>query len=247
MTSMQDAPAHVASPSPTVALSRQVILDATARALAEVGYDGTTIRKIASLLNCAVGSIYRYFNDKRELLLAVAERRLEGAAAVMESGGSFDQSVQLYIDAAIEEPQTYRLMFWLSSVGPTASSQAELPAIVSSLIAGWGRRLGDAALAQRAWAVLHGSLMLGLPREQVLAAARQTLNAPLRPAAPAPVTPQPTITRPTSATIPTGVTAANMLQSPVRMDLTAPVNDETEAEPAAAIANAGKSDDVCLL
>ncbi len=228
--SMQDAPAHVAEQAPTVSLNRQIILDATAQALAEVGYDGTTIRKIASLLNCAVGSIYRYFKDKRQLLLAVAEQRLEGAAAVIESGGSFDQSVQLYLDAALAEPQTYRLMFWLSSVGPCAVTQPALPSIVTSLIEGWSRRLGDAALAQKAWAVLHGSIMLNQPREQVIAAVRQTLQAPSRPVA--------TSAAPGAARV---ASAASMLQQPVRLNIT-PLTEEPEP-----VAAGAERDDVCML
>ena len=51
-------------------LSRGQILDATETCLAELGYDGTTIRAIAKRLDCAVGTIYRYFRDKRSLLTA---------------------------------------------------------------------------------------------------------------------------------------------------------------------------------
>ena len=62
-----DAPTDGRTPTH---LSRDQILDATGRCLASRGYDATTIRTIAGVLDCAVGSIYRYFRDKRELLLS---------------------------------------------------------------------------------------------------------------------------------------------------------------------------------
>ena len=52
-------------------LGRRRILDATQRCLCQEGYDATTIRRIASQLGCAIGSIYRYFADKHELPFAL--------------------------------------------------------------------------------------------------------------------------------------------------------------------------------
>jgi len=203
-----DAPAQ----SHAVSLSRQAILDATAQAMAEVGYDGTTIRKIASLLNCAVGSIYRYFTDKRQLLLAVAEQRLDGVVAVIEAGGSFEQSVHAYVDAVLEEPETYRMMFWLSCLGRAGQQQPLLPAAVTHVIENWGRRLGDAQLARQAWTALHGSIMLDESRPQMLAAVHRVLNgSSMRSIAPPP-TPQP---KPTV-----------MLQAPIRLAAPVPQNED---------------------
>ncbi len=58
------APAPSSS-SPSSPLSQDGILDATEACLQEHGYDGTTIRRIAGRLECAVGTIYRHFTDKR--------------------------------------------------------------------------------------------------------------------------------------------------------------------------------------
>lgn len=188
-----DAVSGTVSPAATN-LSRDQILNATSRCFFECGYDGTTIRRIAKNLNCAVGSIYRYFTEKRDLLDAMAQRNLKGVLKVIDSGDSFDQSIRVYLQHATSSPQMYRLMFWLaclgpvkdtvsgtmerqgsppkpinSSVGPPLSPTAQ-PLIIRQIIAGWSRRLGDEMLAQRCWAMVHGCLMLGLDREQTMQA-----------------------------------------------------------------------------
>ena len=180
-------------PKAPVHLSRQQILDATARCFDEHGYDGTTIRRIASMLGCAVGSIYRYFKDKRDLLDATTQQQLEVVAKLTDDGASFEQTVRLYVQRAEAGPQMYRLMFWLVAVvkpGPrrrppglrfrshydagstgvaaTGPRGAGVPAVVGRIIAGWSRRLGDATLAEQCWASLHGSVMLGHGADQAV-------------------------------------------------------------------------------
>jgi len=143
---------------PAVHLSRAQILHATAICLAECGYDGTTIRRIAKQLNCAVGSIYRYFDDKRSLLDAVTQARFEPVAQVAEV--SAERSAALYAHAAADEPQQYRLMFWLASVGDHHEAPG-VPAVVQRIINAWADQMGDRRKAERFWAQLHGRIMLG--------------------------------------------------------------------------------------
>jgi AcrR family transcriptional regulator len=156
-------------PAP-VQLSRAQILHATAICLAEVGYDGTTIRRIAKQLNCAVGSIYRYFDDKRSLLDAVTQARFEPVAQVAEV--STERSAALYAHAAADEPQQYRLMFWLASLGkpggepgapgtPGVSVTPGVPPVVAKIIDAWAEKMGDRRKAERFWSHLHGRIMLG--------------------------------------------------------------------------------------
>lgn len=146
---------------PAVQLSRAQILHATAICLAEVGYDGTTIRRIARQLNCAVGSIYRYFDDKRSLLDAVTQARFEPVAQVAEV--SAERSAALYAHAAADEPQQYRLMFWLASVGRSDGNPGVpgVPAVVKRIIDAWADQMGDRRKAERFWSHLHGRIMLG--------------------------------------------------------------------------------------
>lgn len=154
-------------PKPPTCLDRSQILDATARVLRERGYDGTTIRTIAKQLNCAVGSIYRYFKDKRTLLDAVCQRRFEAVAEHCDLRMPLARTVTMYARTAAEQPEQYRLMYWLNSVGRRQHGEA-LPAIVRRIVAGWAETLGDQAAAKRLWAQLHGCIMLGLDAEQTL-------------------------------------------------------------------------------
>lgn len=141
-------------------LSRAQILDATEACLETDGYDGTTIRQIAKRLDCAVGSIYRYFTHKRELLSAVTQRRFEPVQTATEAGLPMDQVHRMYGRIANEQPEQYRLMFWLASIG-RAQAGRHLPAIVETLLGMWSEQSGDRRRAELEWAQLHGNLMLG--------------------------------------------------------------------------------------
>lgn len=148
-------------------LDKTQILDATARVLREKGYDGTTIRTIAKQLDCAVGSIYRYFKDKRQLLDAVCQRRFDAVAEHAELRSPIRRTVQMYARVAAEQPEQYRLMFWLASIGKQQQSEA-LPHVVRRILAGWTESMRDQAKARRTWATLHGAIMLGLSPDQIV-------------------------------------------------------------------------------
>jgi AcrR family transcriptional regulator len=53
---------------------RLEILDAAASLFAEKGYDRTPVRKIAERAGIAPGTIYIYFDGKRDILLSIADR-----------------------------------------------------------------------------------------------------------------------------------------------------------------------------
>ncbi|WP_249416644.1 TetR/AcrR family transcriptional regulator [Streptomyces sp. TS71-3] len=53
------------------------ILDACAELLDEVGYDGLSTRAVAERAGVAVGSVYRFFGNKRAMADALAARNLE--------------------------------------------------------------------------------------------------------------------------------------------------------------------------
>lgn len=155
-----------AAPTPT--LSLQQILDATAACLNETGYDGTTIRKIAGRLNCAVGSIYRYCTDKRALLSAVTQQRFEPVVQAIDDHVSVARTAESYASIAAAEPQQYRLMFWLASLGGERDTHNAVPEVVQRILDGWTRQLGDPRAAQRLWSHLHGSIMLGQSAEEAV-------------------------------------------------------------------------------
>ncbi|HEX7009653.1 MAG TPA: helix-turn-helix domain-containing protein [Phycisphaeraceae bacterium] len=228
-----------AVPSPAATLSREQILDATEACLRQTGYDGTTIRRIAARLGCAVGTIYRYFTDKRQLLDAVTQRRFEPVAHLTSSGAAMEETAALYARIAAEEPQQYRLMFWLSSLD--RPDRPGLPAIIQEILDHWTRKLRDPLLAQRAWAAVHGGVMLGLEPAQVV----QQVRLALQQAAPA-------------ASASPGASAASAAPAqpePISPDASGPQASPSAKEAALPVAVAGssaaavslRSDDVTLL
>ncbi len=166
MTSLSD-------PTPRLQLSRDQIMLATGLCLVRDGYDATTIRRIAGELRCAVGSIYRYFRDKRELLLAVTQQAMQPVLNDLAHGATLAASLGLYHHVASLQPENYRLMFWLSQMEPT---QATLPPVIGQIMQAWAERT-DARAAQAGWVTLHGLIMLGQTQEVAVAAAIAQMEA----------------------------------------------------------------------
>ncbi len=186
------------SNAPSGALSREQILAVTSQCLAEQGFESTTIRQIAKRLDCAVGSIYRYFNDKHDLLFAVAQQILEPVVDLQEQDASLEETVRCYVSAATTHAQTYRLMFWLAMAeqsrtaenatnapprdvsrpgdpealeSPEAMKRARaLPPVIENIIGNWRTSLGSAAAAESCWAMLHGWLTLQMSPEPIVSA-----------------------------------------------------------------------------
>lgn len=170
LTDSADAASTIAAPP--VSLSRQQILEATFQCLRQEGYDATTIRQIARRLGCAIGSIYRYYRDKRELLYTVTQELLEPVVTLIDIDGSFERSVNLYAKLATNDGEAYRLMFWLAchvEAQPTESNGGiPLPGVVGRIIDGWTKQIGDRARAEQAWAMLHGATFLGGNADQIV-------------------------------------------------------------------------------
>ena len=145
-----------------------------------MGYDATTIRRIAAELDCAVGSIYRFFSGKRQLLYAVTQRDLEVVADQAQSGVAIEQCERHYREQVARAPQSYRLMFWLAC----ADSAAEplIPHVIDRIVDGWTRSTGDPESARARWSALHGSLMFDRPVR--VADHKSTVIAQLRPLPP---------------------------------------------------------------
>lgn len=137
-------------------LSRWHVLEAAMACFEAEGYEGVTIRAIARRLGCSVGSIYRYFTDKLELLRACGERAMRPAVEAAERRLTpMDEAVEAYAEAARRRPEVYRLMAWLGS------ADATMPESFERVIAGWSSKLGDRGEAQRRWALVHGMICLG--------------------------------------------------------------------------------------
>lgn len=167
-------------------LSREQVLDAAEACFEAGGYDGVTIRAIAKQLGCSVGAIYRYFDDKRAMLIALGDRLL-GEAVNAES---LAQSTERWLAVATQRPDLYRLLFLLSS--------PQRPGIVGQLIDHWSAAVGSPQRAERRFALMHGLLMLGRAPDSVAEALDPTRAAPAK-RPPAPVIAEPVAVEPTVA------------------------------------------------
>ncbi len=194
--------AHHQPPHTPAQLSRTQILEATFFCLREEGYEATTIRRIAKRLDCAIGSIYRYFKDKRDLLSAVTQELLQPVVVGLENGSPIDRSIGMYCRLATGDAEAYRLMFWLAC---KSQFDTDLPEVVKAIIGHWGEQLGDESKAASLWAMLHGLIILNRPEDQIL---NQTLGQLGQlPAAPA----EPVVAE-TQAAAPQAVTPAQEQQ-----------------------------------
>lgn len=81
------------------------------------GYEGLTIRKLASRMDCSPMALYSYFADKQALLIALALEGFEKVAKRFESTAGRDPLSALrkimldYIAYAEENPFEYRILF----------------------------------------------------------------------------------------------------------------------------------------
>ncbi|QLJ01207.1 TetR/AcrR family transcriptional regulator [Streptomyces sp. NEAU-sy36] len=81
------------------------ILDACAELLDEVGYDGLSTRAVAVRAGVPIGSVYRFFGNKRQMADALAQRNLElfveHVTGRLERAGAGDWRVAM--DAVLDE------------------------------------------------------------------------------------------------------------------------------------------------
>jgi AcrR family transcriptional regulator len=137
------------------------------------GPDGVTMREMAESLGVSSMTPYRYFKDKDAILAAVRMRAFNRFAEAMEKARIHPQPRfgNAYLDFALANPASYRLMFDVSQ--PTF---AEYPDLVQAMerarltmsdglrdLAAQGRFKGDVDLAGYVyWSSMHGAVMLEL-------------------------------------------------------------------------------------
>jgi AcrR family transcriptional regulator len=94
---------------------RAEILAAAAHTFAEKGYANTTTREIAEAADVAEGTLYNYFANKREILLAIAqETEAPMETAVMATEHIQDrESVMALVERALDL-QEAQVRFWRS-------------------------------------------------------------------------------------------------------------------------------------
>ncbi len=97
---------------------RDLILQGAQKLFLENGYEKTSIRGIADAIEYSPATIYLYYKDKNELLLALHavafQKMMQEFSVVATIPDPFERLVALgqqYIKFAIENPELYDLMF----------------------------------------------------------------------------------------------------------------------------------------
>lgn len=156
---------------------RARLLAAARELVQKDGYEGLTIRKLAKQVGYAPMSVYSYFADKQDILLALAEDAFATLAKRIEARTADDpiEALRLvmteYAAFGLSNPNEYRIVFMTEKKRPPAGMtfaemEASNPAMkallgrIEACIAA-GRLQGDAyAIANMLWAVGHGAISL---------------------------------------------------------------------------------------
>ncbi|HXP67191.1 MAG TPA: TetR/AcrR family transcriptional regulator [Steroidobacteraceae bacterium] len=152
---------------------RSRLCDVAERLFAAHGPDGVTMREMADALAVSSMTPYRYFKDKDAILAAVRTRAFNRFAAAMERARASPgpRSGNAYLDFALANPASYRLMFDVSQ--PTFANYPDLVKAMDRArrtmadglrdLAAAGRFKGDVELAGYVyWSTMHGAVMLEL-------------------------------------------------------------------------------------
>jgi AcrR family transcriptional regulator len=128
---------------------RGEILAVAARTFAEKGYANTTTREIADAADVAEGTLYNYFANKREILLAIAhETEAPMEAAVMATEHIRDrESVVALVEHALDLQES-QVHFWRSLLAEAWVDDAILQQFVTIRLQRVHRRLA-AFIAER--------------------------------------------------------------------------------------------------
>lgn len=97
---------------------RRLILNAARQLFLEQGYEKTSIRNIADVIEYSPATIYLYYKDKNELFFALHEeaflKLMEELSSLQSIQDSFARLIEMghrYIKFAVENPELYDLMF----------------------------------------------------------------------------------------------------------------------------------------
>ncbi|MSQ91809.1 MAG: TetR/AcrR family transcriptional regulator [Gammaproteobacteria bacterium] len=171
---------------------RAEIVDAAERLYAEIGWDAVTMDRVAKSARLSRALIYVYFQDKSDLLLAIAERALVelrgsfvAAAAAKTSGLDKVQAIgQAYVLFQQETPFRFdacsRFHAHQAAGQPTddacaAAGDAVIAVIVEALMRGQAdgsirKDIGNPAqVCVMLWAFTHGLIQIGTNKTQEIA------------------------------------------------------------------------------
>ncbi len=160
---------------------RRTILDAAGALFLEHGYEGLSMRQIAERIGYSATTIYRYYEDKDDLLFAIVQegftrfgRQLSKAArASADPRGRLAALGHAYIAFGLKNPVYYRLMFMqrfdlmfesrAEESAPMIDSFEVLRETVEQAMGAGLLRPGDPVTTSSViWATVHGITSLAI-------------------------------------------------------------------------------------
>ncbi len=147
------------------------ILETAVAAVRHGGAEGLTMRSLADRLGYSPATLYLHFRNKQALLEAVADQgfaQLEAAidekALAAGPDRALGAAVEAYVSFAIDEAQTYRLMFRtpLPEGADPGPRRRVFQRLQQEIARSGGVPAGsETAALRRVWSFLHGRLELG--------------------------------------------------------------------------------------
>jgi AcrR family transcriptional regulator len=157
---------------------RAALIQAGLRVLQKEGLGALSLRRVAREAEVSAMAPYRHFKDKQSLLAAISENgfvelfnKLE--AAKSSHAGDMDEAGKAYLNFALKEPETYRLMFTQNVLCEGEKNEslqeaatASYTSLVETIEIGIEMKKIEPTisldLAFTAWSLLHGIAMLVL-------------------------------------------------------------------------------------
>ena len=126
------------TPNRRGARSREAVLDAAERLIAEQGYEAATVAKLVEEAGIPPSSIYHYFGSKEGVLLAVmergAERFFEALPAIDRRGGSQAEHLRALVGTTattLEEHPDFLRILVVEAAQPFNAGQGEVHRVVN--------------------------------------------------------------------------------------------------------------------
>jgi len=125
------------------------IIDAAFSVFGEIGYEATVVKDIAERAGISTGTIYTYFDDKKDLFRATAQegwdRFLAEIRAIVETPGPLTARIQTFVETGFATlkrslPLLRGMLFESSQMNILQSSVDEFCSLVESLVAGRANR-----------------------------------------------------------------------------------------------------------
>jgi len=152
--------------------ARRAILDATQALLVERGYEGLSMRRLASRCGYTAPTIYHHFGDKNGLIDALVEEHCSVLVETLEAlpaGGSSVDRLRRVCLAFVEFGLSNAVHYFLLTV-PREDDREEPPSAAAARVlfeepllrlSSEGQVVGDYETAQQSlWALLHGLITL---------------------------------------------------------------------------------------